>query len=67
MGYEAVVDHSVHLVLYGPAFALTGLPLARGLETLIDVVRGKPTPPPASPVPLASPPTPPPPPPPPPA
>lgn len=45
-GYEIVVDKSAHLIVLGPLFALTGLPLARGLtaflEALRDIVRGKP-------------------------
>jgi hypothetical protein len=34
--YEGVVDQSAHMILYGPAFALTGLPFARGIEKLLD-------------------------------
>lgn len=36
MGWETVADHAAHLVVYGPAFLLTGLPIARGVETLLD-------------------------------
>lgn len=34
--WETVIDKAEHLLVYGPAFALTGLPLARGVETLLD-------------------------------
>ncbi len=36
--WEAVVDQSAHLIVYGPAFALTGLPLARGVDKILDRV-----------------------------
>lgn len=36
MIYETVVEHGAHLVVYGPAFMLTGLPIARGVEALLD-------------------------------
>jgi len=47
MGFEAVVRKSADLFLYGPAFALTGLPLVKGLEALFEKVgalmgKGKP-------------------------
>lgn len=38
--YEAVIDQSANLVVYGPAFLLTGLPLARGVEKLLDKFPG---------------------------
>lgn len=38
--FEAVVDKSSHLIVYGPSFALTGLPLARGIEVLLDRLPG---------------------------
>jgi len=43
MVFEAVVDQSQHVAVYGVAFMLTGLPLARGLDKLLDVIgsRGK--------------------------
>lgn len=34
--WETVIDKAEHLLVYGPAFALTGLPLARGVEVLLD-------------------------------
>lgn len=34
--WEAVLDDSQHLIVYGFAFALTGLPLARGLDRLLE-------------------------------
>lgn len=34
--WETVADKAEHIVVYGPAFALTGLPLARGVETLLS-------------------------------
>jgi hypothetical protein len=36
MVWETVIDHAAHLVVYGPAFLLTGLPIARGVEKLLD-------------------------------
>jgi hypothetical protein len=39
--YETVIDHAEHLVVYGPAFLLTGLPLARGAEMLVNKWVGK--------------------------
>lgn len=36
MVYETVIDEAAHLIVYGPAFALTGLPLARGVEAMVD-------------------------------
>lgn len=38
--YETVIDQAEHLVVYGPAFALTGLPLARGVEKLLEYFPG---------------------------
>lgn len=38
--WETVIDNAEHLIVYGPAFALTGLPVARGVERLIDVIGG---------------------------
>jgi len=34
--WETVVDHAEHLIVYGPAFLLTGLPLARGVDHLLE-------------------------------
>ena len=34
--WETVVDQAAHLVVYGPAFLLTGLPIAKGVEALLD-------------------------------
>lgn len=36
MIYETVIDHAMNLIVYGPAFALTGLPLAKGVEAVFD-------------------------------
>jgi hypothetical protein len=36
MMYEAVIEHSNHLFVYGIGFMLTGLPVARGLDKLIE-------------------------------
>lgn len=53
MGYETVLDKAAHLVVYGPAFLLTGLPIARGVEVLLDRLpwgpRAAPPPPPQHP------------------
>lgn len=38
--WETVIDKAEHLIVYGPAFALTGLPVARGVERLIDAIGG---------------------------
>lgn len=38
--YETVIDQAAHLVVYGIAFALTGLPVARGVEKLLDRLPG---------------------------
>jgi hypothetical protein len=56
MGWEAVLDQSAHLVVYGPAFACTGLPIAKGVENLVDKLMGlvgksSPSPPPPLPEP----------------
>lgn len=49
MIYETVIDHAQNLVVYGPAFLLTGLPVARGVEALLDKlpwgVKAEPPPP----------------------
>lgn len=34
--WETVIDQAAHLMVYGPAFALTGLPLAKGIAELLD-------------------------------
>lgn len=39
--WEAVVEHSQHLFVYGVAFLLTGLPIARGVEKLLDLLPRK--------------------------
>lgn len=54
MIYETVFDHAQNLVVYGPAFALTGLPIARGVDSLLDKLpwggsSSPPPPPPPSP------------------
>jgi hypothetical protein len=36
MVWETVIDQAAHLVVYGPAFVLTGLPVAKGLEHFLD-------------------------------
>lgn len=36
--WETVIDNVEHIVVYGPAFALTGLPVARGVERLIELI-----------------------------
>lgn len=36
MIWETVIDKGQNLVVYGPAFLLTGLPIARGVEQLLD-------------------------------
>lgn len=41
MLWETVVDRGHTIVLFGPAFALTGLPIARGVESLLDRLGGK--------------------------
>lgn len=38
--WETVIDNAEHLIVYGPAFLLTGLPLARGVETILDRLPG---------------------------
>jgi hypothetical protein len=38
--WETVIDQAAHLIVYGPAFALTGLPIARGVERMINVIAG---------------------------
>lgn len=40
VAWEAAVEHSAHLVVYGIAFLLTGLPIAKGLEILVDWIKG---------------------------
>lgn len=40
IGYEAGLEHSKHLAVYGLAFMLTGLPIARGLDRLVDLISG---------------------------
>lgn len=48
MVWETVIDQAAHLVVYGPAFLLTGLPIARGVETILDRLPwGQPTKPPS--------------------
>ena len=37
VAFEAVAEHSAHLFVYPVGFAFTGLPLARGLEKLLDL------------------------------
>lgn len=37
--WETVIDKGEHLVVYGPAFLLTGLPIARGVERILDVIQ----------------------------
>lgn len=37
--YEAVLDASQHLIVYGFSFALTGLPLARGLDRVLELLQ----------------------------
>lgn len=39
--FEATVDQSQHLAVYGFAFMLTGLPIARGLDKLLDAWMGR--------------------------
>lgn len=39
-GYILVIDNSTPLVFYGPLFYLTGLPLTRGLDILVDRLTG---------------------------
>jgi hypothetical protein len=39
--WETVIDQAEHLIVYGPAFALTGLPLARGVEKILDRFGGQ--------------------------
>lgn len=34
--WEATIEHSANLFVYGIGFILTGLPIARGLDKLID-------------------------------
>jgi hypothetical protein len=38
MVWEAIADNSAHLVAYGPAFMLTGLPIAKGVEAFLDIL-----------------------------
>jgi hypothetical protein len=40
MVYEAVPEHSRHIAVYGLAFMLTGLPIARGLDKAVDLIAG---------------------------
>ncbi len=35
-GWETAVDHVAHLPVYGIAWIFTGLPLARGVEALLE-------------------------------
>jgi hypothetical protein len=35
--FEATVEHSAHLFVYGFSFLLTGLPMARGVEKILDL------------------------------
>jgi hypothetical protein len=37
MIFEAVIERSAHLFVYGIGFLLTGLPIARGLERVLDL------------------------------
>lgn len=39
-GWETVIDKGAHLVIYGIAFIFTGLPIAKGMEKLIDLLAG---------------------------
>lgn len=44
MAWEMTLDALAHAWLFGPAFVLTGLPLARGVEKIVDALmalRGK--------------------------
>jgi hypothetical protein len=42
MIFEAVIERSAHLFVYGIGFLLTGLPIARGLERVLDLLgKGK--------------------------
>ncbi len=38
--WETVIDQAAHLFVYGPALLLTGLPLARGVEKILDRLPG---------------------------
>lgn len=38
MAFEATTEHSKHVAVYGLAFMLTGLPIARGLDRLLDLI-----------------------------
>lgn len=38
IGFEAVVEDSKHLAVYGLGLMLTGLPVARGLDKLADAI-----------------------------
>lgn len=41
IGWEATVEHSANLFVYGIGFILTGLPVARGLEKVLDMIGNK--------------------------
>ena len=52
MCWESVIDKGTHLFIFGPAFMLTGLPIARGVEVLVNKLpwgQGGPPPPPPPP------------------
>lgn len=36
--WETVIDEAAHLVVYGVAFLLTGLPIARGVERILELL-----------------------------
>lgn len=40
MIFELVVERSANLFVYGIGFILTGLPIARGVEKLLDLIGG---------------------------
>ena len=38
--WEAMIENSANLFVYGVGFLLTGLPIARGLDRLLDLLGG---------------------------
>jgi hypothetical protein len=40
IGYEVGLEHSKHVAVYGLGLMLTGLPIARGLDRLFDLLSG---------------------------
>lgn len=39
--FEVTIEHSQHLAVYGVGIVLTGLPIARGLDRVFDLIAGR--------------------------